>query len=235
MSCGIYRIRNLQNNKCYVGSSVNIYGRYGLHRWLLRVGRHHSAKLQNSWNKYGETNFKLEILEFCSEKELYERESYWMQELDSVQNGYNSVKLTTENGKLIRIVSAETRQLISLGNLGKQVSLETREKLRLAGKKQFHPTGWKHSDETRQKMRASNKRANLGKEVSQETRDKLAKASTGRKHSEESKQLMSQKASTREPLSQEARDKISKANLGRTISEEHKAKLRAAAALRRLK
>jgi group I intron endonuclease len=53
---GIYKITNVTNNKCYIGSAVNVYNRLGDHRKELRKDRHCNKHFQNSWNKYGEEN-----------------------------------------------------------------------------------------------------------------------------------------------------------------------------------
>ncbi len=68
MKNGIYRIRNLVNDKCYIGSAADVRGfphRWGNHRHQLRQQQHHSIKLQAVWNKYGEDAFTFEILLYC--------------------------------------------------------------------------------------------------------------------------------------------------------------------------
>ena len=61
MGCGIYKITNNINNKFYIGSSKNITKRFKEHKWRLKNNKHPNNKLQNSWNKYGEENFKFEV------------------------------------------------------------------------------------------------------------------------------------------------------------------------------
>jgi group I intron endonuclease len=60
---GVYQIKNLVNGLIYIGSSVNIYGRWWSHKSMLRRRIHKNPYLQNSWNKYGEENFEFKILE----------------------------------------------------------------------------------------------------------------------------------------------------------------------------
>ena len=61
---GIYAIINRDNGKAYIGSTCRSFKRRWLeHKGLLRQGRHHSLKLQNSWNKYTEFRFDFIILE----------------------------------------------------------------------------------------------------------------------------------------------------------------------------
>jgi group I intron endonuclease len=67
---GIYRIRNIVNNKCYYGSAKNIKRRWSKHKSQLKYGRHENILLQRAWNKYGGENFIFEIVELCNETEL---------------------------------------------------------------------------------------------------------------------------------------------------------------------
>lgn len=66
--------------------------------------------MQSSWNKYGESNFKFEIIEECNESELMEREEFWIRELNSASNqfGYN-VRITCDTNKGLKR-TAEQRQ-----------------------------------------------------------------------------------------------------------------------------
>ncbi len=93
MACGIYKIRNITNDKCYTGSSVNIDQRWEGHRRGLKKGKHSSIKLQRAWDKYGSEEFSFEVVEFLdeniSEFDLLMYEQFWMDKLDSVENGYN--------------------------------------------------------------------------------------------------------------------------------------------------
>lgn len=66
---GIYTIKNLKNNKLYIGSSVEIEKRIRTHFVNLIKNNHSNLKLQNSYNKYGKENFIFEILETFDEIE----------------------------------------------------------------------------------------------------------------------------------------------------------------------
>ena len=78
MNSGVYQIKNIVNNKIYIGSSKNIKKRFGNHKWSLRKLRHDNILLQNSWNKYGENVFEFSILEVCEIHILIEREQYYL-------------------------------------------------------------------------------------------------------------------------------------------------------------
>ena len=39
--------------------------------------------------KYGKDNFTFEVLEYCNENELNEKEIFWIQKLNAIEEGYN--------------------------------------------------------------------------------------------------------------------------------------------------
>lgn len=78
MNSGIYIIKNLLNEKIYVGSSVNIKKRFQEHKFDLRRNKHANFHLQKSWNLYGEENFLFIELEYCDKTLLLEREQLWI-------------------------------------------------------------------------------------------------------------------------------------------------------------
>lgn len=75
---GIYRIKNLINNKCYYGSSKEVEKRWSRHKSELNKNRHHNIHLQRAWDKYGKTNFLFEIVETCKIKELLVTEQKYL-------------------------------------------------------------------------------------------------------------------------------------------------------------
>lgn len=89
---GIYCLINIVNNKRYIGSSKNMRRRMWCHRACLRHNKHENPYLQNSWNKYGESNFDYYILEKCDEDKLLEREQWY---IDTMKPEYN-ISLETQ-------------------------------------------------------------------------------------------------------------------------------------------
>ena len=88
MVSGIYKIINLINNKCYIGSSKNIKDRWRKHKKDLKSNCHHSIILQRSYNKHGDAKFSYEIIEICEVDKLLEREQYYILELEPIYNIY---------------------------------------------------------------------------------------------------------------------------------------------------
>lgn len=69
---GIYIIKC--NNKAYIGSTIELYGRLAVHISHLRKNKHHSKFMQRAFNKYGEEAFTIEILEYCENNILILRQ-----------------------------------------------------------------------------------------------------------------------------------------------------------------
>lgn len=86
MLCGIYKIENLINKKCYIGQSINIQRRWNIHKTDSRKPKY---PLYLAFKKYGIENFSFEVLEECLEEELNEKEIFWISKFDSYFNGYN--------------------------------------------------------------------------------------------------------------------------------------------------
>lgn len=98
---GIYAIKHSLSNRFYVGSSVGCRDRLWMHRRALRKGNHHSRFLQAAWNKYGEKDFCIRILETSAREKLIEREQFWIDYLDSYSNGFNGRPVAEANYGLI--------------------------------------------------------------------------------------------------------------------------------------
>jgi group I intron endonuclease len=118
MSLGIYIIKNTQNNKVYVGSSVNVKNREYKHFWMLERGVHDNSYLQNSYNKYGKTSFIFEVVETCDESNLIEKENYYISYYKSnvMSFGYN---LATVNEFRRNTFNEEVKVKLSKYNLNK--------------------------------------------------------------------------------------------------------------------
>ncbi len=111
---GIYRIICLNNQKVYVGKSIDLHYRWLKHLSDLRLNKHHSKYMQHSFNKYGKDSFIFTVLIedqqlTCDDLMLLEKEVIKI--YDSFNNGFNE----TSGGEGVsqRKFSLETRQKLS--------------------------------------------------------------------------------------------------------------------------
>lgn len=143
---GIYIIRNLINDKIYIGSSADVNKRIVTHKSRLNLNKHHSIILQRAYNKYGSENFVFEIFEYIEDKtKLLEREQNW---LDFFKPEYNISKIAGSP------------------MLGKKHSDATKKLLSEQRKGHKHYGPFKHSDETKElmsKLRIGEKNSNSKK------------------------------------------------------------------------
>lgn len=133
---GVYKITNLINNKIYIGSSTSIKNRFVQHKRLLRINNHFNKHFQSAWNKYGEENFRFEILIECKMEKLniYEDEQILLFKSNNRKYGYNKrIDCKTNFGLK---ASPETREKLRLSHLGHKRSKETQEKI---SKARFKP------------------------------------------------------------------------------------------------
>jgi group I intron endonuclease len=172
--CGIYEIRNVANGKIYIGSSLNIEGRWATHIWSLRNNKHSNPHLQSAWNKYGEMSFQHSIVEECPPEQLAATEERWMQKYDSAnrEQGYNIERIVQQK----RVITAETRKRIGDAKRGIKSTPEANAKRRdaMLGRKI-------HSDETKEHLR----KLFTGKKMTAEQIEKMRQAITGRQLSPE--------------------------------------------------
>ncbi len=114
---GIYKIVNMANGKCYVGSAVNIMRRWAEHKTALNNQKHHSRHLQGAWNTYKSDSFGFVILEEVPKESLIQREQYWIDLLNAYgKGGYNVTPKANSSLGIKR--SHETRARIAMSKLG---------------------------------------------------------------------------------------------------------------------
>ena len=96
---GIYKITNNITNKVYIGLSINIEERWKTHkkRYKMKSDKEYQKYLYRSMRKYGLEAFTFEVIEECEQKDLSNREIYWISYYDSYANGYNE----TPGGEII--------------------------------------------------------------------------------------------------------------------------------------
>ena len=95
----IYKITNIQNNKVYIGQTIRPIDQ--------RFKRHLNDALNNildthfarAIRKYGRDNFIIEEIDSAlTQDELNEKEKYWIQYYNSVNEGYNETDAISKCG-----------------------------------------------------------------------------------------------------------------------------------------
>ena len=87
---GIYKITNIESQKCYIGQAVNIAD-----RWKQHIKRGVGAetptrnKLYPAMYELGPEQFTFEILEECDKSLLDNREDYWQEFYQAKEFGYS--------------------------------------------------------------------------------------------------------------------------------------------------
>jgi group I intron endonuclease len=193
MAIGIYKITN-PSGKVYIGQSVNLDRRVSRYRnaWNHCKGQ---RRLYNSIKKYGWDKHAFEIIEYCEEHQLNDKERYYQEKYNTIQKGLNC-KYTETNEKSGKL-SEQTKKKIGDGNKGRHHSEETKTKLSLIfkGKSNTALIGRHHSEDSRKKMSIAKEGKspwNKGKTFSEESRKRMSDAKKGKNLSEEQKKKISE-------------------------------------------
>lgn len=203
----IYLLTNRVNNKKYIGQTTQMIE----DRWKGHLGKAKNKPvlvIDFAIRKYGKENFTLKLVRNCywrcsnkvSQESLNRWEDYYIKKLKTKINqwGYN-VKDGGSHGKHSR----ETKNRIgskSFGrkwfNLGKHLSLETRNKI---------------------------SESNLGKNLSEETKRKISIGMSGRVLTRNHRRMIS-KSREGKTHTEETKKKISKSNQGKHFDNGMKGK-----------
>lgn len=128
-SLEVYKITNLVTNKIYIGITNQGAGaRYRKHWYDARIGD--PCPIHKSMAKYGEKNFKYEIIDYAKDyEELKSKEQYYIEKYNSMDRsiGYNLTK--GGDGTFGRFHSEETKDKIRQKALGRKISEETKKKM----------------------------------------------------------------------------------------------------------
>jgi hypothetical protein len=111
---GVFLIRNMVNEKVFIGVSLDLPGIINRHKFQLTMGNHPNTRLQSEWNEFGSESFAFEILDrlnpqddphFDYREDLAFLEDLWLEKLQPYDDlGYNERKLSREE-KLRRIAA----------------------------------------------------------------------------------------------------------------------------------
>jgi group I intron endonuclease len=196
----IYKTTNLLSNRIYIGQCKGKFRAHYLGSGVI---------IKKAVKDKGKNNFKVEVLEYCYSLDiLNEREIYWIKFYNStnLSIGYN----IDEGGKG-RKIAESTKLKLSIAHKGKKLTEEHKNNI---AKSQLNK---KHSPKTKLKMSLNNlgrifsdehkknigiktsqrEGGNKGRIFSEQWKKNIGKASKGRnigrKHSEETLKLMSEK------------------------------------------
>lgn len=209
---GIYQIRNIINNKVYIGSAINFKQRWKKHKEQLKKGMHPNTYLQNAWNKYGENSFVFEITEIIKEiDQLIPKEQYYKDLYKSYDRnfGYDIRKIAESNlgikcseksrkkhskSQKGKRHTEKARRNMSLAKIGKIFTIKHKKELSKSQIGNKNALGHKCSNEAKQKMSLIRKNKYIGenhpwfgKHHSEETKQKMREAKLGKKQSEQHK------------------------------------------------
>lgn len=123
----IYKIVNINNGKMYVGyTRRTIEQRFQEH--LESAGKF-NRPLYNAIKKDGKDRFRIELIEYCTKRNVSNRERYWIKTLNTKNpNGYN----LTKGGELSIAHLKRIRKRMSKSHRGKKHSLQTKQKLSIS-------------------------------------------------------------------------------------------------------
>ena len=196
MSIGIYCIRNLVNNKIYVGGSTDIESRWVDEQYVYNCNTYLGKDLKY----FGIDNFEFIILEECPMEYLYKLEIKWILLLDSTNRdrGYNKnigggipVSSNIIDGRK----SSMFRQRLSLAHTGRKHSEETKAKIGASSKGRIHVERTKRAQLKREEeLQRRLLRSAIKRHHSEETKKKISDTKKGTVVSEETRSRMSEKS-----------------------------------------
>lgn len=149
MGC-VYKIENEITGKVYIGSTNNFNRRKSEHFGGLKRKTHYSKKMQADYDKYGEKSLVMSVIEECKEDVRLDREQYYIDLYDAANKGYN-----TSESAFYSTVAFRGMNYYGENNpfYGKHHSEETKQRLRDTWERtREERSGWKHKEETIQKM-----------------------------------------------------------------------------------
>jgi group I intron endonuclease len=171
----IYKTTNFKNGKYYIGQTIRVNNShyYGSGIWLNRALR-----------KYGLSAFEKEVIdEAYSQKELNEKEMYWIAALSAQDKniGYNLASGGSGGATFTgRRHSKETRKKMSESHKGRKISPKTRAKISAKNSGKNHPCFGRRKEKHPMWGKIGENNPNFGSKRSLETRIKMSKDRKGK-------------------------------------------------------
>ena len=117
---GIYKITNQCNGKVYIGQSKDIEERWKEHKRKMNV---RNTQLYQAMRFFGIENFAFEVIEECALDELNDKEKFYIQKYDSLNNGYNMSVIENKQYKIDwQIVTQIIKDLKETDLKGKEIA-----------------------------------------------------------------------------------------------------------------
>lgn len=185
----IYKVQNKITNKVYIGQTVNsLEQRKNEH---IKFSKTKNTHFLNALRSYGERNFTWEVIDTAKTKEeLNEKEIKYIQEYNSIENGYNMIeggtggynKFAVEANKkkrkgktysqiysspeMVERVLQSRRK--NVNDNFKKFTKEKRTEYGKMGAEALNNSGYKHSEETKRKISESQKGITLEDRLGEE-------------------------------------------------------------------
>lgn len=119
----IYKITNNIDGKFYIGSTNNLIKRYYTHIHDIRSNKNTCVKLIRAVNKYGEDNFKFEIVCECPTDKILQTEQQY---IDTLEPHYNIAKIAGSNIGIKRTEEVKRKKSVSQKENWKDESYRTK-------------------------------------------------------------------------------------------------------------
>jgi len=110
----IYKISNMIDDRIYIGSTINIKGRWTEHKRKLSMNKHENIHLQRFVNKYGINSIYFDIIEEVDNNVLLSKEQHY---IDVTKNKFN-IAICSSAPMFGKNHSIESLKKISLSSSG---------------------------------------------------------------------------------------------------------------------
>lgn len=105
----IYKITNKINGKSYIGQTIqDVKERFYQHCATKCNQAVLNMVIHKTINKYGKSNFTIEVIEEVESTNLNDRERYWIRYYDTYNNRYNSTEGGQDGIKLFKNLDTES-------------------------------------------------------------------------------------------------------------------------------
>lgn len=87
---GVYQIKNIMNDRRYIGQSIDMYRRWKEHARELENGTHVNTRLLRDYQNYGPNAFSFSVLQIVHDVfDLDDIEKYWIEQSSICCETYN--------------------------------------------------------------------------------------------------------------------------------------------------